>query len=101
MRHPLSPLLPFYPTGVKEDPGEGSRPRWKWTVILPFIDTYQVHQALGPMLEAPPSGEGGEGGLTREERERNTTGSELAFSAPRRLSWCIISDYYHIWTYVL
>lgn len=73
-----SPLKPFYPHGVREEPGDGNKPRWKWTVILPFMDAARVQDAVQKASSQ----------FTASEMARNVHGGEIALSAPRSRSWC-------------
>jgi len=76
MMNSSSPLKPSYPTAVIEEPGEGGAPRWKWTVILPFIDAALITTAVSGIKPT----------FTAEETARNKWGVETAFSRTTGLS---------------
>ena len=68
MTDPSSPILDFYPTKYESDMN-GKKNSWEAVVKIPFIDEERLLHAL--QLR--------EGGLTAEERQRNTLGVPLRF----------------------
>lgn len=68
MTEATSPILDFYPTQYESDMN-GKKNSWEAVVKIPFIDEKRLLEAL----------ERRAGGLTAEERERNTLGAPKRF----------------------
>ena len=68
MTDPTSPILDFYPATYESDLN-GKKNSWEAVVKIPFIDQDRLTQAL----------ERRQGGLTNEERERNSHGHPHRF----------------------
>ncbi|SIO73155.1 XRN2, RAT1, 5'-3' exoribonuclease 2 [Babesia microti strain RI] len=68
MRSEVSPIAEYYPRTLKLDPN-GSRYRYQWVALLPFIDEQLLLATVKPLEEE----------LSKEEKERNKLKSEKIF----------------------
>eukprot|EP01084_Bolivina_argentea_P124244 220165_1 len=70
MTSPDSPIHEFYPEDVAIDPN-GKRNPWEFVILLPFIDTSRLFQAVSQHCK--------EDQLSKEEQTRNAFGQVLEF----------------------
>ena len=77
MRHPSSPLAPYYPTEFESD-ANGKRQSWEAVVKLPFIDADELLGTVNRIMDADEE----KNLLTPAERRRNKPGKEHVFVAP-------------------